>query len=70
MFSWLYHGGSPHGLDPSPGLWMSVRHALKWTFILGVASTVFGKGKLRLLLLGWAPSIVFVFYTVFMLQMD
>ena len=50
MFSWLYHGGSPHGLDPSPGLWMSVRHALKWTFILGVASTVFGKGKLRLLL--------------------
>jgi hypothetical protein len=70
MFSWLHHGGGPHGLDPSPGLWMRIRPVLKWAFIVGITLTAFGKGRLRLILLGWAPSIVFVLYAVFMLQMD
>jgi hypothetical protein len=70
MFSWLYNGGSPHGMDPSPGLWMRLRPAIKWPFVLGVVLTLFGKGKLRLLLLGWVPSVVFAMCATYMLQMD
>ena len=70
MFSWLHSGGSPHGLAPVPGLWKTLRPLLKWTFVTSVALTIFGKGKVRLLLLGWVPAVVFVDYAVVMLNMD
>jgi len=41
--------------------------------ILGVhpiVLSVFGKGKVRMLLLGWSVSMVVVFCTIYMFQMD
>jgi hypothetical protein len=69
-FSWLNNGGSPHGLDPAPGLWQTLRPLIKWALASSFVLAILGKGKVRLLLLGIAPSVVFVSSVIFMLQMD
>src|SRR5664279_1031508 len=48
--SWLHDGGSPHGLDPSPGFWSSIRPVLKWVFLGALCLPLFGKRKERLFL--------------------
>lgn len=68
--SWLHEGGSPHGMRAGPGIWEPVGPILVWTFGIAIALSVLGKGKVRMLLLGWSVSMVFVFYTIYMFQMD
>jgi hypothetical protein len=70
VFSWLLSGGSPHGMDPSPGLWKSLGPIIKWTLVTSVVFAVLGKGKGRFLVLAWAVADVFVVVMVNMLQMD
>ena len=70
IFSWLLSGGSPHGMDPSPGLWKSLGPIIKWTLVASVAFVALGKGKGRFLVLKWAVADVFAVAMVYMLQMD
>jgi hypothetical protein len=69
-FSWLLNGGSPHGMDASPGLWKSLVPIIKWTLITSVAFAAVGKGKGRFLVLAWAVADVFAIAMVNILQMD
>jgi hypothetical protein len=68
--SWFHNGGSPHGLDPSPGLWRSLRPIFSWTLVTSVLLAIFGKRKPRLLVLGWAAAVAVAMVMVFMLEMD
>jgi hypothetical protein len=68
--SWLHEGGSPHGMRAGPGIWAPLGPILVWTFLVAVALSVFGKGIVRILLLGWSVSMVFVFYMIYGLQME
>jgi hypothetical protein len=68
--SWLHSGGSPHGMGAGPGIWMTLRIPLLWTFGLAILGAFFAKGKCRLLLLGWAASMYLVFQMIYILQMD
>lgn len=70
FFSWTHNGGSPHGLDPSPGAWVSLRPIAKRSVILAVVLAAFGKGKGRLFTLAAAVSIFCVSALIFMLEMD
>jgi len=68
--SWLGCGGSPHGMSTSPGLWQPLGPAMFWIFVLGSALSLLAKGAPRILLLGWSASMVFVFYAIYVLQME
>ncbi|MGH9743773.1 MAG: hypothetical protein ACRD51_15625 [Candidatus Acidiferrum sp.] len=68
--SWLYHGGSPHGMGAGPGLWQPLGPVLLWSFGIASAASLFGKGKARILLLGWSVSMYFVFQMIYILQFD
>lgn len=68
--SWLYEGGSPHGMGAGPGIWQPLGPVLVWTFVIALILSVFGKGKVRMLLLGWSVAMVAVFYLIYMFQMD
>jgi hypothetical protein len=68
--SWFHNGGSPHGLDPSPGLWKSLGPIFGWTFVTSVLLAILGKGKPRLLVLGWAVALVVAMAMIVMLEMD
>ena len=69
--SWLRSGGSPHGMRAGPGLWEDLGRFLVWTFVTAtVLGVAFAKGLSRLLFAGWAVSMVFVFYMIYMLQFD
>jgi hypothetical protein len=70
FISWFHHGGSPHGLSPSPGLWKSLGPISTWTLVTSVLLASLGKGKSRLLVLGWAASVVVAMAMIFMLEMD
>ena len=70
IFSWLHDGGDPHGWGPSPGLWQTLRPVFELALEGTVALAIFGKGKGRLLLLGWALADAFVVIVVFVLAMD
>ena len=70
IFSWLRSGGSPHGLGPSPGLWKHLGPVFTWALVVSVVLATLGKGKERILVLGWALAAVFVMAMVFMLDMD
>ena len=70
IFSWLLNGGSPHGMDPSPGLWKSLGPIIRWTLIASIAFAALGKGKGRFLVLVCAVADVFAIAIVNMLQMD
>ena len=68
--SWLHNGGSPHGLDPSPGFWSSIRPVLKWVFLCAFCLPLFGKRKERLFLYLSVISTFVAGNLVNMLQMD
>jgi len=68
--SWFNNGGSPHGLTPAPGPWKLLGKLFAWTLVGSVLLASFGKGKPRLLVLGWAIAIVVATAMVFMLEMD
>lgn len=50
ILSWLNNGGSPHGMDPAPGLWSSLRPALKWLFVGAIVLPVSAQRRQRLFL--------------------
>jgi hypothetical protein len=68
--SWLYQGGSPHGMRAGPGIWEPLGPILLWTFLIALVLSAFGKGKVRMLLLGWSVSMCAVFQLIYMLQFD
>jgi hypothetical protein len=68
--SWLHEGGSPHGMGARPGIWEPLGPILVRTFGIAIVLSVFGKDKVRMLMLGWSASMVVVFYTIYMFQMD
>jgi hypothetical protein len=68
--SWLRSGGSPHGMPAAPGLWQGLGPVMFWTFVLATALSLLLKGASRLFLLGWSSSMVFVFFAIYVLQMD
>jgi hypothetical protein len=68
--SWLYSGGSPHGMSAGPGIWQPLGPILVWTFFAATGLSLFGKGKVRALLIGWSVSMYFVFEAIYMLQFD
>ena len=68
--SWLDSGGSPHGMVAEPGIWRPLGPILVWTFFAATGLSLFGKGKVRALLIGWSLSMYFVFEAIYMLQFD
>jgi hypothetical protein len=68
--SWLYSGGSPHGMGAAPGMWRPLGPVLVWTFFAATGLSLFGKGKVRALLIGWSVSMYFVFEAIYILQFD
>ncbi len=68
--SWLYSGGSPHGMRAGPGIWEPLGPILVWTLLIALVLSVFEKGKTRMLLLGWSVSMYLVFQLIYMLQFD
>jgi len=70
FFSWLLCDGMIHGMEPSPGLWKTLRPVFLSTFLLSVVLTISGKGKGRYKLFGWAGSMVFIHFVVPILAMD
>jgi hypothetical protein len=68
--SWLHSGGSPHGMRAGPGFWQPLGPILVWTFLVATILSLFGKGKTRLLLIGWSVSMYFVFQMIYVLQFD
>jgi len=68
--SYFHNGGDPHGMGPSRGLWKVLGPAAGWTLVASVFLSVFGKGKRKFLIPGWAGSLLFVAYAIFMLERD
>jgi len=68
--SWLHNGGSPHGMGAGPGLWQHLGPFLLWSFAAATLLGFFGKGKARVLMVGWSVSMYVVFQLIFMLQFD
>jgi len=68
--SFTHSGGSPHGLMPPRGLWLTLRPIAMWSMVATIAVGAFGKGKSRLLVIGSAISIFFVLALLLLLQMD
>ena len=68
--SWLRSGGSPHGMGAGHGIWQPLGPILVWTFLISIALSLFGKGKVRMLLVGWSVSMYAVFELIYMLQLD
>jgi len=68
--SWLYKGGSPHGMRAGPGIWEPLGPGLVGAFFIALILSVFGKGKVRMLLLGWSVSMYTVFQLIYVLQSD
>ena len=70
FLSWTHSGGSPHGGQPPPGLWLFLRPIAMWSVIATLAIVAFAKGRTRLLVLGSAISIFCVVYLLAALEMD
>jgi hypothetical protein len=70
FLSWFHNGGSPHGLTPSLGVWKSLGPIFPWTLATSVVLATCGKGKARLLVLGWSAAAVVATALVFILEMD
>jgi hypothetical protein len=68
--SWFYNGGSPHGLDPHPGLWSHLGRLHGRSVVASVVVAALGRGKGRLLVIGSALADIFVSVMVFALDMD
>ena len=70
IVSWLNNGGSPHGLDPTPGLWKDLGPVFGRSVVASIALASLGKGKGRLLVVGSALAVMFVVIAIFRLEMD
>ena len=69
--SWLYNGGSPHGLSPESGIWRPLGPILVWIFALAtLLGVLFAKGLSRLFFAGWSLSMCAVFQLIYVLQFD
>jgi hypothetical protein len=68
--SWLENGGSPHGMGAGPGLWQNIGPFLLWSFGAATVLSFFGKGRSRILMLGWSLSMWLVFQLIYVLQFD
>jgi hypothetical protein len=68
-FSWNASGGSPHGLMPSPGLWIRFRVLWECSVIATFATVIFSRGKGRLLALFAGLSVVIVIAFLSYLEM-
>jgi len=55
---------------PSPGIWKIVGRISALVLIVSIVLGVFEKGKWRLLILGWADSLVLVAFLLFALDRD
>jgi hypothetical protein len=53
-----------------PGIWEPIGPVLVWTLLNALILSVFGKGKVRMLLLGWSVSMYAVFQLIYILQFD
>jgi hypothetical protein len=51
VISWFHNGGSPHGMEPSPGLWKTLGPIFRGTLLTSVALAILGKGKPRIYVL-------------------
>jgi len=69
-FSWSYNGGSPHGLLPRPGVWMSLRPIIKWSLIASLLLALVGRGRSRLLVIASTFSVLFVEWALAVVEMD
>lgn len=70
FFSWFQSGGSPHGMTPAPGLWRVLGRTAIRAFVASMVLCAAGKGKWRLMFLGWVLSLAFVVPVIFMLEMQ
>ena len=70
VVSWFHNGGSPHGMEPSPGLWRTLGPIFRYTLVASVSLAVLGKGKPRMYVLGWTAAILVGITLIFMLEMD
>ena len=68
--SWTHNGGSPHGMTPAPGMWVTLRPIATSLVVATAVLGLFGKGKIRLLIVGSAFSIFFVDLLLAILEMD
>ena len=68
--SWTYSGGSPHGMMPAPGPWLTLRRLAKWLVVATMALGVLAKGKGRPLVIGSAIAVVCVIFLLARLEMD
>ena len=68
--SWLHSGGSPHGMGAARGIWLPLGRPLLWTFAIAAVLGLLAKGISRILLIGWTVSMIFVFFGIYILQME
>jgi hypothetical protein len=57
-------------MGPAPGIWEFVGKIAVGVFIVSVVLSMFAKGKWRLLLFGWAASLVLVVLALAVLERD
>jgi hypothetical protein len=57
-------------MGAGPGIWQPIGPVLVWTFFAATGLSLFGKGRVRALLIGWSVSMYFVFQMIYMLQFD
>jgi hypothetical protein len=57
-------------MGAGPGIWQAIGPFLVWTFFAATGLSLFGKGKVRALLIGWSVSMYFVFQAIYVLQFD
>jgi hypothetical protein len=69
-FSWTHNGGSTHSTGPGPGLWLPLRRIAIWAVAATIVSGAFGRGKVRVLILGSAISIAVVDTMLAMWKME
>ena len=70
VVSWFHNGGDPHGMGPSPGLWSILGPTSAYMGTASVTLALFGKGKGRFMVIGWAVTLFLVINLIFMLDMQ
>jgi len=68
--SWFHNGGSPHGMTPPPGLWMTTGKASFYALIVAFGLIGFATGKRRWLLIGWGAAVIVVEVMISTAEMD
>jgi hypothetical protein len=70
IFSYLHNGGGIHGSQTSPGIWKVLGPASSGIAVVSLLVGVAGRGKGKLLLVGWFLAIFAAEYAVFQLAFD